>query len=328
MRRKAMFYTNNDDLLVCSICPHECKLKNRAKGICGVRRAADNEIELLNYGEISSIALDPIEKKPLFHFKPDSCILSVGSYGCNFRCGFCQNYSISMEKPDTRYVGPEELIKLAEDTKKQGNIGIAFTYNEPSIWYEYVYDVSKMAENKDLDIVLVTNGYIKREPLEKILPFVDAMNIDLKSYNSEFYKKICAGTLENVLETIEIASKKCHVEITTLLVNGYNDSDDEARELARWLSNVNADIPLHMTRYHPMYKFTAPATPVERILRCREIAKEYLSYVYVGNVYGADDNTYCPECGEILIEREGYKATLSIKEDRCPKCGRHINVVL
>lgn len=323
-----MFYDVEGELLICRLCPHKCRLKNGDIGICNVRVAKDGKINTINYGEVSSIALDPIEKKPLFHFKAGKNILSVGSIGCNFKCGFCQNYSISMERAETQYISPADLTNLCKNTKAKDNTGIAFTYNEPSIWYEYVFDVSKIAKEESNDVVLVTNGYINEEPLKKILPFVDAMNIDLKAFSRNFYNRICRGNIDNVLKTIEIADESCHVEVTTLLINGYNDSIDEIRELSKWLSGINKDIPLHLTRYYPMYKFTAPSTPIEKIIECRDIAKEYLNYVYIGNVSGIDNNTYCPECGHLLVKRNGYNIDLSIKENKCPECKKEINFVL
>jgi pyruvate formate lyase activating enzyme len=277
---------------------------------------------------VSSLALDPIEKKPLYHYKPGSYILSAGSYGCNFRCKFCQNYHISMETPMARYIAPEELITIARESSDEGNIGIAFTYNEPSTWFEYIYDVANVPQKNDIDIVLVTNGFIEKKPLEELLPLVNAMNIDLKAFNNKFYKEVCGGNLEDVMAIIELASSKCHVELTTLLVNGHNDSEEEVEKLAKWISSINKDMPLHLSRYFPNYKFDAPATPVDRVIRSAEIAKQYLNYVYVGNIPEVDSNTYCPKCGKMLIDREGYRTKTLIDNNICPECSSRINIVI
>lgn len=286
MKRKALFYENMDESRVhCYLCPHNCHIKNGGIGFCGVRKNEDGELFSLNYGEITSAALDPIEKKPLALYRPGSSILSVGSFGCNMTCGFCQNHSISREKAPSTYVEPKDLIDMALRSKAEdGNIGIAFTYNEPSIWYEYVYDVCNQADSGELDIVLVSNGYISPEPLKEILPFISAMNIDLKAFNDDFYKKTCSGDVESVKRTIEIASPECHVEVTTLLVNGCNDSPEEVEKLCQWLASVNPEIPLHLSRYFPRYKFDAPATPVEKLYMAKEVADKYLSHVFLGNI--------------------------------------------
>lgn len=327
MKREALFYKNKGSLIECNLCPHNCIIKENGAGVCGVRRVRDGVLRSLNYGEISSVSIDPIEKKPLYHYKPGSKILSVGSFGCNFSCGFCQNYSISKDTPPTQYVDPEELILLARDSMDRGNIGIAFTYNEPSIWYEYIYDVAKLKDDKT-KIILVTNGFINIEPLKELLPFIDAMNIDLKAFNDDYYRKVCGGNLNSVLDVIEASSSYCHVEVTTLLVNGYNDSTDEVEKIATWIANINKEIPLHFSRYYPTYKFTAPPTPVETVNRAREAALKHLDYVYTGNISGDGNNTYCPECNALVIDREGYKVEVKLKDNLCPNCGKYINVIL
>lgn len=328
MRKEGMFYRTLDDSFICGLCPHECRLSEEKRGICGVRTIGGGKLRSLSYGMVSSIALDPIEKKPLYHYKPGKYVLSVGGFGCNFKCGFCQNYRISMENPETRYIPPEVLIDYGLDSIDEGNIGIAFTYNEPTVWYEYVYDTAVMCKNNGLDVILVTNGYINREPLEKLLPYVDAMNIDLKAFNENFYKKVCGGDISSVLKTIELAASRCHVEITTLIVNGYNDSIEEIGELSRWISKINPDIPLHLSRYYPSYKFNEPSTPIDKVMKCVEEARKSLNYVYPGNIPGVDTNTYCPECGNLIIDRNGYDAKILIDSNVCSCCGKTINIVL
>lgn len=323
-----MHYVKEGASIACKLCPHNCNIKEGMRGICGVREFKNGEFQTLNYSEVSSIGIDPIEKKPLYHYKPGSQILSVGSFGCNFSCGFCQNYGISKNMPETREMSPDELVSLAANAKVDGNIGIAFTYNEPSIWYEYVFDTSKICRAKGMDVVLVTNGYINNEPLGYIIPYINAMNIDLKAFNNEYYKKVCGGDIESVLSTIKLANSGCHVEITTLIVGGYNDKDEEIEELSKWVASINPDIPLHLTRYHPSYKFTAPPTSKEKMLKCTKVAKKYLNYVYTGNMFDIDNNTYCYNCGETLIEREYYKVNVILQSDKCPHCGTNINVIL
>lgn len=284
MKTHAMFYENVDDKVHCYLCPHNCIIKNGHFGKCNVRTHEDGKLYTINYGEITSAALDPIEKKPLYYFKPHSHIFSVGSFGCNFVCGFCQNYHISQSKANSEYVPIENLVKAAIEMKD--NIGIAFTYNEPSIWYEYVYDSAKLlkATNPNSSVVLVTNGYIQEEPLKELLPYVDAMNIDLKSFNTKYYKDLCGGSLQPVLKTISIASKSCHVEVTTLLVSGENDKLDEVEKIADFLSSVSKDIPLHLSRYFPQYKLKAPPTDIGFMKKAQEVASKHLNKVLLGNI--------------------------------------------
>lgn len=284
MKVKAMYCEKLKDKIHCYLCPHNCVIENGHVGKCNVRLHEDGELFNLNYGEVTSLSLDPIEKKPLYYFRPHAYILSAGSFGCNFTCSFCQNYSISQHKPPSEFVSKEQLVSTiltAED-----NIGIAFTYNEPSIWYEYVYDCAKLLKETDdsKSVVLVSNGYISEEPLKALLPYVDAMNIDLKSFSNRYYKDICGGSLKPVLNTIEIAAKACHVEITTLLVSGENDNLDEVEEIAKFLGDIDRDIPLHLSRYFPRYKIKNPPTDVDFMFKAEETAKKYLNRVGLGNI--------------------------------------------
>lgn len=327
MDKEAAFYKNlQEDKILCELCPHNCKLSLGQMGMCKGRKRKEDKLYTINYGEVTSMVVDPIEKKPLYHFKPGSNILSVGSFGCNFKCGFCQNYTISQYKYKSEYVSPQNLIELAEHI--ENNIGIAFTYNEPSIWYEYIRDVCNASKNKKLDLIMISNGYISTKALKTLLPYISAFNIDLKAFNEEFYKKVCLGNIETVLNNIKIAADYCHVEITTLLINGYNDSEEEVKELCKWIASVNKDIPLHFSRYYPTYKFKEEATPAERLIRAREIGEKYLNYVYIGNLPGIDNNTYCPRCGELLVKREGYFTEVLIRKNQCSKCNQHISMVI
>lgn len=284
MKTQAMFYEKVKDKIHCYLCPHNCVIENGHFGKCNVRKHENGELFTINYGEITSAALDPIEKKPLYYFRPSSYILSVGSFGCNFTCGFCQNYRISQYHAKSDYVSKERLIQIALTT--ENNIGLAFTYNEPSIWYEYVYDCAKLLKETDPSaaVVLVTNGYISDEPLKKLLPYVDAMNIDLKSYSAKYYNELCGGALEPVLKTIETAAKSCHVEITTLLVTGENDNLLEVEKIAKFLSSINNDIPLHLSRYFPEYQLNNPPTDLDFMIKAEATAKKYLNKVLLGNV--------------------------------------------
>ena len=234
------------------------------------------------YGRIASASLDPIEKKPLYRYHPGEYIYSIGTKGCNFHCDFCQNWQIS-QSPDAQLedITPEEVISRAKGLK---SFGIAYTYNEPFIWYEFVLKCAKLARDNNLENVLVTNGYVNIKPLEEMLPYIGAMNIDLKAFNKEFYAKICGGRLESVLEVIKRARKDCHIELTTLIIPGLNDSEEEIREEAKWIrANAGFETPLHLSRYFPCYKMKLPPTPLETLERARDIALESLKYVYLGN---------------------------------------------
>lgn len=327
MRKLAQYYKAiNDKNVACELCPHKCIISEGKRGLCGVRESKSGLLYAMNYGRITSVSLDPIEKKPLYHFKPGSNILSVGSFGCNFKCGFCQNYSISQYEAKSQILTSKQLIDTALNT--DDNIGLAFTYNEPLIGYEFLYDVCKEAMNTNLSMVLVSNGYINHKPLDNILPFIDAANIDLKAFTQKYYKEVCFGDIDTVLSNICFISSKCHLEVTTLLVNGYNDSDEEICNLSKWIAEINPDIPLHLSRYYPTYKFKDEPTPIERMLNCRDIAKKYLNYVYIGNVSGIDNNTYCPNCHGLIIKRDGFHGKSLVDDDKCPKCGSKINIVL
>ena len=272
--------------MTCPICPHHCNLDVGEIGRCRARANNGEKIIDLNYGRLTSVALDPIEKKPLYKFFPSSKILSVGSFGCNLNCPFCQNYSISMNDltAETQNVTPDQLAKTAFDLSRRGNIGVAFTYNEPFISYEFVRDTSIILKKIGLKSVLVTNGTICEKPLIEILPLIDAMNIDLKAFNKNFYDWI-GGDFETVKRTIEISAKTCHVEVTTLIIPDMNDSVEEMIAESKFLASISNEIPLHISRFFPHYKLNDKnPTPVETIYKLVNTAKKYLRYVYAGNV--------------------------------------------
>lgn len=271
----------------CSICPHECSLSEGQIGLCRARVNRDGKIACDNYGQTTAYALDPIEKKPLMRFHPGSKILSVGSYGCNMRCPFCQNSDISVsdvwENNECEYLSPENLVFRARLAAMNGSIGIAYTYNEPLIGFEYVYDCAKIARVEGLNNVVVTNGMINQEPLLMLLPFIDAMNIDLKGFTEEFYN-LLGGNIKAVKNTIKTAVSYCHVEITTLIIPGKNDSREEMDALSAWLSSISPEIPLHISRFFPRWKYqNYNPTPIETINNLADIARKHLKYVYKGN---------------------------------------------
>ena len=287
--RKAQFCNQADnDTIVCALCAHNCKISKDKAGICGVRRNNGGKLYAVGYGLVSSLALDPIEKKPLYMFHPGKKVLSIGGFGCNLRCPFCQNCEISMEYKErlinAERILPEQIVDLAKKYTPDGNIGMAYTYNEPLIGYEFVYDCSKLIHEAGLKNVLVTNGYIARDPLEKLLLHIDAMNIDLKGFTEDFYKKL-GGRLEPVKETIKAAYKRCHIEVTTLIIPGENDSAEEIDAIAGWLASFDLNIPLHLTRFFPRYKYAKKApTSRETLYELCEIAKKRLNNVFMGNV--------------------------------------------
>ena len=280
--REALFYSKHEKGLLCSLCPKGCLIPENGTGFCRTRHNIGGTLYAANYGACTSYALDPIEKKPLYHFYPGSYILSIGTWGCNFACQFCQNWQIAQGEPQFQELSPEDVVAAAQEAAPP-NIGIAYTYSEPTVWYEFIFDTAHLAREAGLKNVLVTNGYISPQPLADLLPYIDAMNIDVKAFNEEFYHKICAGSLAEVKATVEMAARHCHVEITTLLVPGLNDDMREIEALASWLAAINPTIPLHLSRYFPRYKMDIPPTPRATMEKAKEAARRHLQYVYLGN---------------------------------------------
>jgi pyruvate formate lyase activating enzyme len=327
---EALYYEKKEDGLVrCVLCPHFCKLKEGKTGICRGRKNIGGRLIAINYARPCTIAVDPIEKKPMYHFHPGSAILSTGPNGCNLRCKFCQNWEISQEDVSTQVVPPENMV---QEAVQKNLIGISYTYTEPLIWFEYVLDCSLLAHEKGLANVLVSNGTINPEPFRELVPLIDGMNIDLKSMNPDFYKKICGGYLETVLEIIKIASGTgtMILEVTNLLITGENDSDEDIEKIVDFIAGVNDEIPLHFSRYSPRYKMDNPPTSAERLFKAREIGSKKLKYVYLGNISDEDSSTtYCPGCSEVIVKRGWFSAKIiNFKNGRCIKCGHRINIVI
>lgn len=282
--KEALYYEKLDkERVQCHLCPYDCMISAGGKGACGVRINKGGILYTEVYGKTTGTSLDPIEKKPLYRYHPGEHILSLGTRGCNFHCDFCQNWHISQEvDAPTKDINSEEVISQA---KEHGSFGIAYTYNEPFIWYEFVLDTAKLAKKEGLENVLVTNGYVNMEPLEGILPYINAMNIDLKSFDDVFYAKVCKGRLKPVLDVIKRSAKSCHIELTNLIIPTLNDSEANIRKMVDWIyTNLGSDVPLHLSRYFPCYNMTIPPTPVETLKKAERIAKEKLKYVYLGNI--------------------------------------------
>jgi pyruvate formate lyase activating enzyme len=283
---------------------------------------------VLNYGIITGIALDPLEKKPLYHVKPGRQILSVGSVGCNLNCGFCQNYESVRGAWPTQSITPEGLVALALDSKDRGNVGIAWTYSEPVMWYEFVQDSAALAKAQGLTTVLITNGFLEEEPWRELLKDIDAINLDLKGMRDDFYREQCGGKLEPVLRNLRIASELCHVEITTLLIEGCNTAPTELDLLFRTIGSIDPNIPLHLSRYRPAREFTLPATDPDLVRRAVREGQKYLKFVYPGNLPESwSAVTCCPECQERLVER-GYQVTVNLQAQACPRCKHRLNIII
>lgn len=326
----AMFWHATDaGKVACELCPHHCRLADGKRGLCGVRLAQSGKLLAAGYGLISSAHNDPIEKKPLYHFHPGTHIFSVGGWGCNFKCKFCQNWTISQQIDfDCASLPPDRVVAAA---KAENSLGIAYTYNEPLINIEFVAECARLAREAGLVNVLVTNGYIEKKPADFILPLIDALNIDIKSMDEEFYKKQCAGALDPVLNfSKQAVTAGCHVEITNLIIPGLNDADEQIERLAEWVrANLGEKTPLHLSAYHPEFKMELPPTSPGTLERAYRLCKEKLSYVYVGNLFSdSGQNTFCPQCENQLIVRRGYSASIvGVEDRRCAKCGRPADII-
>ena len=334
--REAMYWESLEGNRVrCHLCPLNCIISEGQRGSCKIRKNINGKLYTLNYGKISSMAADPIEKKPLYHFHPGSCAFSIGTVGCNMHCIHCQNWEISQADETFSYLEDatsEAIVRLA---KHYGCESIAYTYNEPTIWYEFVFETSKLAKEAGLKNILVTNGYINEEPFRALAPYIDAMNIDIKAFGDEFYRKISkVPGIEPSKRTAIIAKKEfgIHVELTYLIIPTLNDSKEEIRAFVRWVGKeLGDDTPVHFSRFFPHYQLLSlPPTPVETIEKAYRIAREEgLKFVYIGNVPGHNgEYTYCPKCGKPLIVRWGFTIEeYHIKNGKCEYCGEPIPII-
>ena len=322
----------NDDAITCLLCKHYCTLKEGKTGVCGINKNEGGKLRNLTYAHPSALHLDPIEKKPLYHFLPASTSLSLGTVGCNFRCPFCQNYSISQTDKvnEANYYPPEAIVALALQNKAKS---ISYTYNEPTIWYPYARDIAVLAKKAGLRNVFVTSGYESDEVLEDMQGIIDAANVDLKSFSHEYYKKVLKTSLDGVLENLEkFARSSIWVEVTTLVVPGVNDSKEELEQMAEFIATkMGVGVPWHLSAFHPDYKMvTTPPTPLQKLLEAKEIGKKAgLKYVYLGNVR-YDGSTYCPKCASVLIKREVYRTEvlgMDLEKGCCSACGEMIEGV-
>ena len=323
--KEAMYYRQHEGYVYCVLCPHYCKLADGETGRCMARKNMDGKLYSLNYGKVTSYGFDPIEKKPLFHFHPGSTVFSFGTFGCNFRCDFCQNWQIV---EDTSLYVEMENSQILDLSALNGSVGIAYTYNEPSIFYEMVLDLSREVHKMGRKNIMVTNGFLNREPMEALLPYIDAMNIDLKSMSKNYYATLCKGSLQPVLDTIRLAAERTHVEVTTLVIDGENSTDEEMESLASFLGEIDRNIPLHLSRFFPHNRMDNPPTRIETLERLRNIAQRHLNYVYIGNVWGINNDTICPNCKNILIRRYPETKVVGIEKGRCSNCGEKVSVVL
>jgi len=327
----ARWWKKENDGIRCHLCPWECFIKENETGICKVRKNISNNLYSLVYGKPVAMNIDPIEKKPLYHFLPGTSSFSIGTFGCNMQCKFCQNWDMSQRDMENLefeidYYSPTEIIDLVI---KNNCRSIAFTYNEPTIFGEYVIDIAKLAKKNNIETIMVTNGYILPEARSEIYKYIDAANIDIKGFTEKFYKSFTGGSLKNVLDTIVyLKSKNIHIEVTTLLINGKNDDENDLRKEFSWINNkLGSDIPLHLSAFHPDYKMKdQKITTLPSMQNSYRIAKKSgLKFVYLGNVIGVDNNTYCSNCGKVIIDRSGYST--KIKQINKCKCGEKIPII-
>ncbi len=333
MHEARQYRKNEDGTVTCSLCNHRCTIKDSKRGICGVRKNEQGTLYATTYGMVSAEAIDPIEKKPLFHYLPGTLSYSLGGIGCNFHCEHCQNWHISRANPDEarlHSLAPEEGVRRAV---AGGCASISWTYNEPTIWHEYTLDMGSLARSRSLGTIYVTNGYITEEALRELSPMLGAYRVDIKSFSDDFYRKVCGAHLQPVLDSAVVARELgMHIETVTLVIPGLNDSMDEISALIRWvIEHLGPATPMHFSAFHPDYKMLDRGpTPVATLEKIYRKAKELgLKYPYAGNVRSMDlENTYCPDCGATLIERRGFSSRFVDLEDRqCKNCGGNIEIV-
>lgn len=315
----------------CYLCEHHCKIQEGKYGICRVRQNKDGKLYTSAYGKSIAANVDPIEKKPLYHFLPGSKAFSIATMGCNFKCSFCQNWRISQVTDDKQTnlpgqkLSPKDIVRLA---RNKGSDSIAYTYTEPTIFFEYAYDIAELARKNDMKNIFVTNGYMTKSAIDTVTPYLDAANVDLKSFRNDFYIKMCKGRLQPVLDSIQYMKESgIWVEVTTLVVPDQNDSDEELNDIAEFIASVSKDIPWHVSRFHPDYEYTnATSTPIRTMEKAHKIGKKHgLKYIYLGNI-ATDNNTYCDNCNEIVIERNAFGVNkVKLENSKCPSCKAKIS---
>ncbi|MBI0583009.1 MAG: AmmeMemoRadiSam system radical SAM enzyme [Methanomassiliicoccus sp.] len=329
---EARFWTREGERIRCHLCPQSCSISPMRRGMCGVREHRDGKLYSMNYGRVAAMNVDPIEKKPLFHFYPGEDVFSLGSIGCNLRCAHCQNFTISQASLGElvlREMPPEAVSETALANRCRG---IAFTYNEPTIWHEFTYDAMKIAREKGMFNVYVTNGFIQEEPLRELSKYLDAMNIDVKGFTQGFYDRVCKASLAPVLRTVELAHElKIHIELTYLVIPGENDGKEEIRKFSEWVARLDPRVPVHFSRFHPDYGMSdRPPTPISTMEMTRDMGKEAgLQFVYLGNVrIPRGEDTVCPNCNASLVERSGFTIIrMEARDGHCPICGQDLYMV-
>ena len=333
--KEALLWKPEEGKARCGLCSHSCLIPEGKRGLCGVRQTQDGKLQSLTYGRVIAMHPDPIEKKPLYHFLPGTSSMSIATEGCNFSCKFCQNADISQGPRETgnirgREVGPEDVV---ESAKEEGCKSIAYTYTEPTVFFEFAQDTGLLAKKEGLFNVFVTNGFMTKECLKMAKPWLDAANVDLKAFTDEFYRELCGARLEPVLENLKwLVKNKIWTEVTTLLIPGKNDSNEELKQISEFIAQeLGKEVPWHVSAFHPCYRMTGgQPTPPERLLRAYEVGKDAgLDYIYIGNMdIGKGSDTQCPECGEELIKRRAFSVySNNITNNKCPKCGHGISGV-
>lgn len=328
--KKALFFKSlKEKDIQCELCPQFCVIKNNEVGICNVRKNIDGILYSLSYGKPVAVHIDPIEKKPLYHFYPGKNVFSIGTIGCNLKCKNCQNADISQGNPEKfkiREFSPKDIIELVKTNKCDI---IAYTYTEPTIFYEYMLDIAKLAKKERIKNVIVSNGFINEKPLNELCKYISAANIDLKSFNENFYKDICSAKLKPVLNSLKILKKnKVWIELTNLVIPKKNDNLNEIEKMCKWIrENLGKDTPIHFSKFYPMYKMKDPKeTPIQTLKEVYKIAKKYLDFVYIGNVNLEENNTFCPKCNELIIKREGFEIIKNIIiKNKCKFCKNKIS---
>ncbi len=327
--QEAMFCEKLDGGRVrCKLCPHYCQIADGKAGICRGRENRGGTLYASTFSETVAMNNDPVEKKPLYHFYPGSYLLSIGPNACNLSCQYCQNWEISQTRVPTSHLTPEAAVESARSSRRC--IGLSFTYTEPLMWFEYLLETSRLARERGLKTMLVTNGFINPEPMAMLLPLIDAINLDIKSMDDDFYRKVCGARLQPVLDFAKQVKDAAALEITNLVIPGLNDGPEQIRKLVDWVhDNLGPGTPLHFSRYFPRYKMNRPPTPMGTLVEAYEMAREKLKFVYVGNIIDDKLNcTYCPSCGNLLVNRIGYTVeVVGLSDGKCKKCGEPIPII-